>query len=217
MTELKLLEFSNPKIYYESTACYKKDHEQEFIVRAQSSDRVALEQFTRNFRVSFDGVTDEVSQPPQEASVFSKRESEALLSQLEVGTEALPNYSLNIFIEVPRTMELQQPKLISYRFSDRIERPIDDGETQSSKTPRIYVVGRKPTVTVRVTTGSVKVELFRNNETQLVAWGIFSKNEDTPLEIGDFTIKPNDRFFLKVTGEGNTGSNYTISGSWTEG
>lgn len=217
MSELKSLEFSTPKTYYECAACYKKNNEQEFIIRVQSSDRASLEEFTKSFRVSFDEVTDEVSQPPQEGSVFSKRESEALLNQIDLNreaTEALPDSSLNIFIEVPKTMELQKTKLINYRFSDRIERPIDDGETQPVVSPRTYVVGRKPTVTVKVRTGSVKVELFRNNETQPVAWDTFSKNDDIPLNISDFPIKPNDQFFLKVTGLGNTQSDYTISGSW---
>jgi hypothetical protein len=220
MSELKSLEFSTPKTYYECAACYKKNNEPEIIIRVQSLDRASLEEFTKSFRVSFDEVTDEVSQPPQEGSVFSQRESEALLSQLELdteATEALPNSSLNIFIEVPKTMELQKTKLINYRFSDRFEKPIDDGETQPVIAPRIYVVGRKPTVTVKVKTGSVKVELFRNNETKPVAWDTFSINADVPLNISDFSIKPNDKFFLKVTGLGNTQSDYAINGSWTIG
>ena len=224
MSELKSLEFSTPKTYYESAACYK-NNEQEFIIRVQSLDRSSLEEFTKSFRASFDGVTDEVSQPPQEGSVFSKRESEALLNQIELdreATEALPDSSLNIFIEVPKTMELQKPKLINYRFSDRIERPIDDGETQIPIHKRNYLVGRKPTVTVRVRTGSVKVELFRirNNETKPVAWDTFSINADVPLNISDSSIepiKPNDQFFLRVTGLGNTQSDYAINGSWTIG
>jgi hypothetical protein len=218
MAELKSLEFSTPKTYYESIACYKQNNEQEFIIRVQSSNQASIEEFTRNFQASFDVVADEETQPPQEGSVFSKIESEALLNQIELNreaTKALPDSSLNIFIEVPKMMELQKQKLISYRFSNRIERPIDDGETQPVIDPHTYVVGRKPIVTVKVRTGSVKVELFKNNETQPVAWDIFSENKDVSLNISDFPIKPNDQFFLKVTGLGNTESKYTISGSWT--
>jgi hypothetical protein len=221
MSELKSLEFSTLKTYYESVACYKKNNEPEIIIRVQSLDRASLEEFTKSFRVSFDEVTDEVSQPPQEGSVFSQRESEALLNQIELdreATEALPDSSLNIFIEVPKTMELKKQKLINYRFSDRIERLIDDGEIQEISPPRFYyVVGEKPTVTVSVQTGSVKVEVFRNKETQPVASNIFSKIDNIPLKISDFPIKPNDKFFLKVTGLGNTESKYTINGSWTVG
>ena len=200
MSELKSLEFSTPEPIYESFASFENEKGQQFIIRARGCDRSAVEQYTRNLRTYLEVIPSESIQLPQEENIVPEGEAENPPLQGEaISLEEViaPQQTRNIEVafKVAKVQDIKQPYVLNFRLGAIQEVPIGEDESQSIT----YPIGIKPEVTVRVTSGKVRFELFRvrSGKKERVAYKEVSGSDTLN---GSESVSPGDVFFVRATG-----------------
>jgi hypothetical protein len=215
MSELKSLDFSTPELIYESFASFENEKGQQFIIRARGCERSAVEQYTRNLRTYLEVIPSESIQLPQEENIVPEGEAEKPSIQgeaisLEQVIAPQQTRDIEVAFKVAKVQDIGQPYVLNFRLGAIQEVPIDEGESQTIT----YPIGRKPQVTVNVTSGRVKFELVqvRSGKQKVVA----TKEDVSGSDILNATesISPGDVFFVRATGL-ESENEYFIDGTRT--
>lgn len=229
MPELTSLEFSQPEYcypHYNSTARFKNNKGQEFIIRVSGLNQAIVEQYTRSLHAYFEVSTHESSQlKSADAIPVPQGKTEQVLVagktiHLEGNVEPLLTNSIAVVLEVDKDQDIEFPKLWNFQLNHTIESiPIDGGNFQEIDVRYEFPPGR-PQVDITVSEGSVDVKLFqvKGSSLELVDAQIVRAENDDKQPIRLTTrdnVSKGTSFLIQVKGLGDSRSQYKINGTWT--
>jgi hypothetical protein len=227
MHKLTSLEFSQLEHcypQYNSVARFKNDKGQEVVVRVSGLNQAIVEQYTRSIRAYFEVSPQKSSQLKYDPILIPQGNNEQPLVigndiHLEGNVEPLLTNSIAVVLEVDKAQDIEFPKLWNFQLNHAIESiPIDGGNLQEIDVRYEFPPGR-PQVDIKVSEGSVYVQLFqvKGSNSELVdAKSVSANDKGQPIRLTTRdNVSPGTYFIIQVTGAGNSRSQYEIDGTWT--
>lgn len=162
--ELIHLEFSPPESRYESVGLFQNEKGQQFLIRVNGADKVAVERYTKDLRIHFEVFPDESMQPRQKENSVHQGETEQLLLAEETNLQEQPSQqttrNLEIAVEVSQSQGIERPHLLKFSVDHSMDRDIAD--TLALKIPphsypfsdateaRVTIIARKGTLSANL-------------------------------------------------------------------
>ncbi|AFZ27874.1 hypothetical protein Cylst_5897 [Cylindrospermum stagnale PCC 7417] len=204
MTKLTKLEFCTPKPHYKSTASFKNDKGQEFIISVSGDELAAVEEHIQNLNAHFEILPDESENTLQETNLKPDEETSQTDSSEEnpVIEETIESQSTSIVevaFKVANIENITKPSMLKFRLNSVERVPINEGESQRTiKTNYKLEIGDK--ISVAVSRGKVKFVLFQKTDSGTSALDTQEVKAKKKANFDTIKVIPGSNFYIEATG-----------------